>query len=265
MSDPEIPRDAQLTAFVDGALSEPEHAALEKRLAGDPDLAARLAFLSRGSRDLRPAFDLLLAAAPSERLDSILVAVSARAARPAPERSRVAFRMAAGFVLFLAGAALGVLVPRVIGAPPTEQAERGPPNWRSAVADYLTLYTRDTLAGIPDDATMRAAELNQVGTRLALDLTADKVALPDLALKRAQLFEFNGKPLAQLAYLGPDDGPVAFCIIANGAADTAPRFEEREGQNIVFWSKAGRGYLVIGKSSRQNLETLAARLQETIS
>jgi len=272
MSDPEIPRDAELTAFIDGALPEAERAALEKRLAADPELAGRLAFLRQGGRDFAPAFDLLLAAAPGDRLETILAGAIERVSRMPPvtgtpprDRQRLAFRIAAGFILFLAGTSLGVLLPRVFGTAPSEQAERGPANWRSAVAEYLTLYTRDTLAGIPDDAATRTAELAQAGTRLALDLTPEKVALPDLQLKRAQLFEFNGKPLAQLAYLGPGDGPVAFCIIVNGAADAPAKFEEREGQNIVFWSKGGRGYLIIGRTGRQNLEALAAQLQETIS
>jgi anti-sigma factor RsiW len=270
MSNADIPRDAELTAFIDGALSPVDREALAKRIAADAELAARLEELRSGGRDFRSAFEVLLAAAPTERLDEILAGATQAASRPfmerrAPDRGRMAFRIAAGFLLFVAGISLGVLLPRVLGSAPTEVAERGPANWRSAVAEYLTLYTRDSLAGIPDDAAMRSAELDQAGTRLALGLTPDKVALPGLALKRAQLFEFNGKPLAQIAYLGADDGPVAFCIIVNGAADAAPKFEEREGQNIVFWSKGGRGYLIIGRTPRQNLEALATHLQQAIS
>ncbi len=86
------------------------------------------------------------------------------------------------------------------------------------------------------------------------------MALPNAALKRAELFDFRGKPLVQLAYLTPDSGPVALCIIANGRPDEAAAFETREGFNIVFWTDQGHGYMLIGKAPRGELEAYAGDL-----
>ena len=176
-------------------------------------------------------------------------------------------RIAAAILIFLVGAAAGYFGPRVLpGAPSHEESEVADASagWRQVVAEYLTLYTSDTLASIPDDAALRAEELSTVASKLAVDVSPDSVALPQLDLKRAQLFEFKGKPLAQIAYLSKE-GPIAFCIIANGKPDAAPAFEERLGQNIVFWTKGGRGFMVIGKAPRDEIEAVAATLGSRIA
>src|SRR5206468_338953 len=146
-----------------------------------------------------------------------------------------------------------------------EDSGKAADGWRAVVAEYLTLYTRDTLANTPDDPSLLEAELKSVGDKLALGLSVDKVALDGLALKRSQLFNLDGRPLAQIAYLTPDDGPVAFCIIADGEGDRALSFEERQGKNIAYWSKGGHAFMLIGNLSRSALETLAASLAERVA
>ena len=133
------------------------------------------------------------------------------------------------------------------------------------VAEYLTLYTRDTLANMPDDRSLRETELKSVGDKLALGLSVDKVALDGLALKRSQLFDLDGRALAQIAYLTSDDGPVAFCIIADGEGNRDLSFEERQGKNVVYWSKGGHAFMLIGKLSRSALETFAASLAARVA
>jgi hypothetical protein len=58
---------------------------------------------------------------------------------------------------------------------------------------------------------------------------------------------------------------VAFCIIANGRPDAPPAFEEREGRNIVFWNRDGRGFMIIGTVPREALEDIAATLDSRFS
>jgi hypothetical protein len=68
----------------------------------------------------------------------------------------------------------------------------------------------------------------------------------------------------QLAYLSPESGPLALCIIANGRPDEGIAFEMREGFNIVFWTDKGRGYMLIGKAPRAALEAYAGTLQTRV-
>lgn len=254
--------DALLTAYIDGELAAGERAVLERRLAGEAALAARLDELRRGGRNFTDAFDLLLTAAPSERLSAMLASVVEQD-RPARRSWRPA-AIAAAIAIFVIGAAAGAFVPLVTGiTQPVAVAEA--PNWRQAVAEYMGFTTTDTLAVIPDNPTQLADELSAVGQKIAVDLTPERLALPDAALKRATLYAFRGKPLVQLAYLSPADGAVAFCIIANGKPDAALAAEEREGFNIVFWNHNGLGYMLIGKAPRATLEAFADDLKTKVS
>jgi len=247
--------DDVLTAYLDGELDGTARAALEVRMLAEPGLKVRLDQLARGGRPFGAAYAALLAAAPEARLQAKLAAaVAARRARS--ERGdwrRWVTAIAAALVIFIAGGAAGYLVLPQLSPPAA-------PGWRQVVAEYQGLMTAETLAVIPNDPTAVAAEVSAAGGKLSLDLTPDKLALPDAALKRAEILDFRGKPLVQLAYLTPDSGPVALCIIANGRADETQAFETREGFNIVFWTDNGRGYMLIGKAPRDRLEAYADTL-----
>ena len=144
-------------------------------------------------------------------------------------------------------------LPLTLDPPPGD----GSDDWRRAVAQYLSLYTSDTLSIIPDTSGARQQELASVGSRLGVDLTPDRVALPDLALKRADMFDYDGKALGFLAYLDPRSGPVSLCIIAGEGGDAAPRVEHRRGMNIVYWSQAHHGFMLIGRAGADHLRALA--------
>jgi anti-sigma factor RsiW len=212
----------------------------------------------------------LLAAAPRERLESILAEAGAgQARRPAPSAVRRLAPFAAARAQFVARIAVGYLRPAHVGAAPVmvveEEEAPPPPNWRQVVAEYQTLTTADSLAIIPQDAGLMEQVLTAVGDKLALTLTTDKLALPHVYLKLVQLLEFRGLPLAKLSYLSPDLGPISLCIIANGRDDAGFAYEEREGSNIVYWTRNGRGYMLIGKAPREELEAFAADLASRVA
>lgn len=248
--------DIELTGYLDGELAPEARRALEQRLAADATLRARLEALE-AARPAADAFALLLAAAPTDRLAASLRTATAVAPPPARRWGRFA---AAAAVLLVVGAAVGFAVAR-FAVPAEVEVAAEPPGWRAVVADYLDLYTDETLAAIPDDPALRSAELANAGAKLALDLTPEKVALPDMTLKRTQLLDFRGLPLAQIAYRSAADGPVALCIIANGKPDIPRTFEQRHGWNIEFWNADGIGYMVIGKVPPETIQALAATLE----
>jgi len=248
--------DALLTAWLDGQLPAAERETLDRRIAAEPDLRARLERLRAGERDFQAAYAALLQAAPAERLKAKLAEAASRHARNAPGDTRSGSRRwlaaAAALVLF-AGGALAGYVASVVLTPEPEY-----PGWRQVVADYHALISPETIAVINEDPEALSSELMAIGDRMALDLAPERLALPHAYLKRAQLYDYNGLPLVQLVYLSPDTGPFALCIIANGRPDTPRGFEERVGSNIVYWYKDGFGYMLIGKdASRETLEAFA--------
>ena len=251
--------DELLVAYIDEELDAQTRVRIDARLAGEPELKARLEALRRGDRRFNEAFDAVLVAAPTDRLEAMVAGlVGTKPVTPWASARRLA-AVAAAVAVFAAGAAAGYLTPRLTVAPQRQEVA-AQPNWRQAVAGYQAYITADTMEVIADDPAAVGAELAAVGAKLSLDLSADNLALEHAYLKRVQLFDYRDRPLVQIAYLSRDEGPISFCIIANGRPDEDIEFEEREGLNLVYWNKDGRGYMLIGRAPRATLEAYAGQL-----
>jgi anti-sigma factor RsiW len=252
------PEDATLLAFLDGVLPEKERALLERRLASDAGLKARLDVLAAGSRPFRESFDALNAHAPAERLQAMLAQSLATVPAPAPVANDNArggswrlppAAIAAGLALFLVGAGMGHYVPTQwwpFGAS-QDDAQEKPDAWRTKVAQYWGLTTSQTLLEMPNDTPSTLRDLAVATGRLGYPLPKEKVSLPGQELKRVELFHYDNAPLVELAYFDELNGPIAFCIFANNPGEvTQPQLEQRKGFNVVYWSDAQRSYMVIG-------------------
>jgi anti-sigma factor RsiW len=274
----ERPSDADLVAYLDGELAADRLAWMEGWLARDAELGARHDLLASGGRRFGEAFGPLLAAAPRARLENLLQSAlagqpaEASVARPlfghASLRSRTWQRLgliAAGVLLFLAGALVQSELPVLRDALGVETAAQDADEWRQAAAQYVSLYTTDTLSGIPDDMAPRERELAKLSSRLGIALPLTSVSLPGLALKRIQLLAYEGKPLGQVAYLDPHDGPLALCIYASETGDNAPLSERRAGLNVVHWSSRGRAFMLVGHMPQPRLQELASLLSRRIT
>jgi anti-sigma factor RsiW len=258
--------DEQLVAYLDGELMPEEHTSLAGHIAQDPDLQQRLLLLSGGNRPFRQAFEPLLEQAPRARLEAML---SSLRTAPSPQARReltwkAVGAIAAAIVLFAAGLAADRLFPTLTSPfrdlPFAADQVQDDDDWRQAVAEYLTLYSSDTLASIPDDPNLRQRELEILGNKLALDLSPQQVALPGLLLKRAQLFEYEGKSLGQVAYLDPASGPVALCLITSGGGNSPQQVEQRQGFNVVYWTQGAHDFMLIGRAPTPHLQEFAREL-----
>jgi anti-sigma factor RsiW len=256
--------DARLVAFIDGGLDESARKAIEARLAAEVDLRERLARLREGGRPFASAFQALLEEAPVERLQTSLAALEPQGRGAAPARSAFVFRAgrlaAAAIILVGAGAIVGRyglawLSPGMeITATTSDQHE----DWRQAVAEYMNLYTADTFATRP---AAQPAELGALGEKIDLALTPERIALEGLQFKGAQIFNYEGAPLGQLAYIDPATGPVLFCIIRDAEPDAAMKAEKRERFAVASWARAGRGYMLIGQLPVHQIAELADSLE----
>jgi anti-sigma factor RsiW len=265
------PTDEELVAYLDGELEPAASLRLAQRIAADHDLQRRLIVLSSGNRPFRQAFDLVLDAAPRERLDAMLADLplpkspAAEGRQPGRSWSIGLRAVAASLLLFLAVLGTGWLLPTLsphLRDQPVSVSEDE--EWRQAVAEYLTLYTAETLASIPDNALVREQEIAAVGAKMGMALSPDRISLPDLSLKRAQLLEYDRKPLGQLAYLDPASGPVALCLIVDDRPDASPRMEQRQGFNIVYWSRGRHSFMLIGRMPIVQLQALASELSDRL-
>lgn len=269
--------DAQLVAYIDGELSGAENEAVAKALSQSAEMRERLEIMKLGGRAFPEAFDQLLDAAPNAKLQAMFADLIANEAAPSgaagrgkvlpfgkrggPGRAPLSRFAAAAAILALVFTG-GLFAGGLFNAPETI-AEREL-SWREEAAGYVALFSKDTLAGMPTDNATRQLNLSRVATALGLDLSGEKIANPALSFKGTQLLQFEGRPLAQIAYLYGNDTPVALCIIKSSNPPRPPAEEKRYGLNSVHWVAGGYGFVVLGKvpepELRQISETFRARL-----
>lgn len=252
-----IPSDEDLTAFIDGALTAEERARIEAIVKEDESVAERLDFLARASLPFEQAFAPLLSEAPREKLQAMLAAIPAHenarsVAAPAPTtRRRFLGALAASLVA-------GIAIDRaVIGIGKGFSAKDENSEWRAVVADYISLYTAETLAGPVPGRQDQAAQLASFDEKLGLSLSPEAVSLPGVDFKRALLLQYDGKALAQIAYLDPETGPMALCIVKSDAGPKAPDLENRKGMNVVYWSNATHAFMLIGHAAADRMTAMA--------
>lgn len=252
----QTPTDEQLTAFIDGELDAADREWIEQQIADDERVAERFDFLSRSALPFTEAFQPMLAEAPAAKLQAMLDTI------PSVEqpKARTAGIGRRGFLTAIAASFVAaVAIDRaVIGighrlSKPDEDSE-----WRAAVAEYLSLYTVDTLSAPAGDHAQQVAQLNGVGTKLGLPLAPETVAMPGIEFKRAQILNYDSKPLAQIAYLDPESGPMALCVVQFAKGAAAPDMENRRGMNVVYWSSATHAFMLIGHAPIDRMQQLAA-------
>ncbi len=250
--------DAELVALIDNELDEERKSALLARLETDERLRARYEALREAGAPIAASFDALLAQAPIERL---------RAGLPFDRGSGAPSRRFAGIALreLAAGIVIGLLVAGAAAWVALSWAPLGEKeNWRSEVAEYVDLYTNETFAPLNPDAALQAIELSAVSARVGADLTPANVALPGLRFTVAFMLSYEGSPLGAIAYVDPEGAPVLLCVIANQATDAPIRSERRGDLSLAFWSRGGRGYLVIGRMPTERARALAQALEKRV-
>ena len=246
--------DERLAALIDNELDEDEKNALLERLAQDEALRDRLAVLRQDRDRLVASFDALLAQAPLDRLRAAIPPAESRPSAPA-ERPRIRWlQLAAGVVLglLIAGAAsrlgLGLFM------------NEEPENWRTAVIEYMDLYTSDTFALASPDGAVQAKQLQAVSAKVGVDITPDKAAVPGLRYRTALNFAYDGAPLGAIAYTDATGAPALLCVIADGEPNAPPQAVARDGLSYVTWSRGGRSYMFVAHMPEQQVADLAKML-----
>lgn len=124
---------------------------------------------------------------------------------------------------------------------------------------------KQTLAHASQDAQAQSANLRAALAQVGLDLSVAEVSVAPLQFKRAELLNFKGKPLVQMAYLFNGDTPASFCIIKSGKPAHGVMSDRREGLNIVHWRSKDFGFMVIGDVPGEELREIARKLKQQLS
>ncbi|MEB0045263.1 MULTISPECIES: transcriptional regulator [unclassified Pseudomonas] len=253
-SRPTIPSDEQLVAYLDDQLDNEQRTLIDAAVSDDPMLGLRLQWLNRSSLPFQPAYDALGQQAPVDRLQAMLDTLPSPA-RPALNRR---WFVAAAAALVVSS----VVADRVFLGWQLSQQKI---TWRRRVADYMSLYVPQTLEHLPSDEAAQRAQLHTVSTPLHLKLTPAQLALPNITLKRAQLLEYDGVPIAQITYLDPTHGPMALCITLSNSGSQPSAHERLHGMNVVFWADIDHAWMVIGHTPTAELDDRAKLLRSRLN
>lgn len=248
------PSDEQLVAYLDDQLDTDQRRRVDAAIAEDSTLNLRLQWLARSNLPFRQAYDELTQQAPVDRLQAMLDTLPAPA-RPALNR-RWFLAAAAGLVLG------GVLADRLYLGWRASQVKH---NWRGLVAEYMALYVPQTLEHLPVDDATHSAQLRTLDARLGVNLVPAQLALPRVELKRAQILEYDGVPIAQITYLDPAHGAMALCITLSNTGSRHFAHERRHGMNVVYWADLEHAWMLIGHNPAPELEEMAKLLKSRLS
>lgn len=241
--------DEDLTAFLDGEADDALVQALSAALETDAALEARLASLDVPMDALRAGFDSLLGQAPAMPTIDPVVASNAM-----PRRWGGWAAAAAVVLAFGAGAYGGY----------SYEKPAKPLTWMQAAASYQTLYVNYTLDVPSPDIAEVQAQLARISQSVGHDLSGAQ-AIEGLDFKRAQVLGYNGKPLAQIAYVNAKGEPMALCVIKISKSVTQDIVVQTMGDlAAAHWKADGYAYLLIGGSDQTAVETWAKVVQTNI-
>lgn len=267
-----IPSDEELTAFIDGELEEEHRARLLGLMEREPAVAARVEHLSRASLPFGEAFQPLLDTAPTAELQRMLDGMSVP---PVAANAVVPLTRRRLFGAIAASVVAGVLGDRVLvrllGAGDSDDLaddDGGPDrehHWHGVVAQYMGLYTRETLGATTPGRDAQSAQLAALNRRLNLSLTPEAVEVAGAEFRRAQILAYDDMPLAQITYLDPRNGPLALCILRRPGTVRGVEQEMRGGLSIAYWNGPDHAALLIGRLPLPDLTAKAEAVRQRLA
>jgi anti-sigma factor RsiW len=256
--DPDAPAaEAELHAWLDGELPPHRRAAVERRLAENPEDAERLESWAAQGDLLRRGFEgLALAPLPGAAPAPAPTPLpSSRYSRAAPP---VWLKIAAAVMLFAAGTASGWALRGPAGGGAPADAPR------AMVADALTahvVFAAEVRHPVEVPASDQAHLVAWLSRRLDAPLTAPVLAAEGFELMGGRLLPGDDGPAAQFMYQNGEGRRLTLYVRRSGdAGDTAFRLAREGAVSALYWKDRGLSWAVAGELDRAALDALARRV-----
>ncbi|MDA8479977.1 hypothetical protein NNO04_14855 [Citrobacter sp. Awk 4] len=251
--------DETIVAWLDGEMSQDAARKFEAQLRSDEQLSERTAELMKSNQDFKRAFAPLLDEAPLARMQDNLERHLDKTQAPASGISRRAL-VAASVSFLVMGAGVGYLV-RPLNS---EQSENE--HIRDLEAQYMALYSAETLLDMDSSAPVLQRGIARVAQDIGLQLREQQLELHGAELKMVRMLRYDAMPIAQIAWVHVDYGPMALCISPqeDGNSTEITR-EKRHSMNIAWWSRKGYQFVLIGRNPESQLQKSARQLYAALS
>ena len=232
--------EAELHAYVDGALLEGERAGIEAWLASHPEEAERLRAYAEQDTLLRSFYNPVL----EEPVPATLLAV----------RPRAWWSYAAAAGIFVLGIGLGWFVRGVFMTP---QVVPSPLARQAAIAHVV--YSPEVRHPVEVTADEEEHLVRWLSKRLGTALKAPKLAPLGYELVGGRLLSGPQGPVAHFMYQDARGQRLTLYVSRQRGEprDTAFRFSQEERVSVFYWVDGNFGYALSGEVRREQLLKVA--------
>ena len=236
--------DADLNAYVDGALAPARAVDVEQALARDPAIVARVAEMRQQNALLRELFDPWLA----DPIPASLV----EAARP--PRQSMRWRRFAPYFAVAATLMLGVASGWYLR---DATLERGgtPTTFARQAAFTHALYAGDVNRPVEIWAAEEKRLVTWLSRRLGFAVHAPELNGAGFALVGGRLVAGNERPAALFMYENADKQRLSLLVRkqAPGTSDVAFRYAIEDGVGVYYWIDEACAYALSGQLDRAQM------------
>jgi anti-sigma factor RsiW len=236
--------DADLNAYVDGALAPARTADVEQALARDAAIAARVAEMRQQNALLREALDPWLA----DPIPAALV----DAARPSPQSGR--WRRFAPYFAVAATLMVGIASGWYLR---DATLERGgtPTTFARQAAFTHALYAGDVNRPVEIWAAEEKRLVTWLSRRLGFAVHAPDLNNAGFALVGGRLVAGNERPTALFMYENADKQRLSLQVRKQppGTGDVAFRYAVEDGVGVYYWIDEACAYALSGQLDRTQM------------
>ncbi|WP_085034181.1 anti-sigma factor family protein [Ensifer aridi] len=245
----------ELHAYVDGHLSQPERGRIEAWLERHPARAEEVREWQAQAQTLKQHF---ASYARSDEGDRALISTRRPTAGSASSASLLR-RIAAGLLIFAAGALAGAYAPRFIAPDAPSQSERLNESLPRQAQSAFLIYASEVRHPIEVGADQQAHLATWLGKRLDYALTIPDLSPLGFSLVGGRLLPVNGKAGAMLMY---EDGTGQRLTVLLGRnpdnRETSFRIASEGGIETFYWIDGEIGYAVTGEVPHELLQKVAS-------
>lgn len=247
MSPKERLTDTELNAYLDGELSEDERVSVERKLAGDPQAARKMAEMGRLDDAIRSRFAPVLDEPLPDAMQTML-AVPTGATPFAPW-----LRMAAAVVLLLAGGGGGYLLRGAL-----EPASGMSTGLVDTAVSAHTVYVAEVRHPVEVGASEEQHLIKWLTKRLGAPVKAPALAAHGYNLLGGRLLANAGQPAAQFMYENTQGSRLTLYVRQAGESEnTAFRFAQGGDVSAFYWIDSPLAYALVGELPRPGLLAIA--------
>ena len=232
--------EAELHAYVDGALSEGARAEVEAWVASHPEDAERVRAYAEQNAALRSLYNPVL----DEPVPAALLAVRPRAWR----------RYVAASAIFALGIGLGWLVRGTFIAP-----QMLPVSLARLAATAHVVYSPEVRHPVEVRADEEEHLVNWLSKRLGTTLKAPKLGPLGYELVGGRLLSGPQGPVAHFMYQDARGQRLTLYVSKQKGEprDTAFRFSQEDRVSVFYWVDGNYGYALSGEVKREQLLKVA--------